>query len=451
MVGQRVAGTEGQAVAQRARGRRERQRITFANAWQLLRQAGAIAALLQGVHVAGEILLVAAQSLVGPLPVQQHRHPVLAGQAKDIPLCVLAGTAHRQLVVPDKRRQLAHEAVHRRLHHVAVHAGGLDHLRGIGPLVGRGAGKAAGEGVVVRILAQQLAGDADDGAGIQAAGQTRAHRHVAAHAQPHRIHQQLTEMREHFAFIRNRRSSAGLQRPVVPDPPLQGVDIHLHRLARQQLLDIVEHGLAITIQASTLVVRGTHQTQFVVIQRQSGMLQQRLVLGGEGKKCSVATKQKWLFPIAITGTKQHPARAVVQGKGEHAVEALQTIRTPALVGLQQHLGVGMGAEHHPSRDQLGAHLQVVVDLTVVSQDEITTGIGHRLRAGLGQVQDGQAAVAKTHRPARRQCSLPVTMSVRPAVDLRVQHRIEDGGACALTDDSRNPAHQLPPLLAATVR
>ena len=215
-------------------------------------------------------------------------------------------------------------------------------------------------------------------------------------------------------------------------------------LARQQLLDIVEHGLAVAVQASTLVIGGTHQAQLVVVQRQPRMLQQRLVLGGKGKEIAACAKQKRLLAIAVTGAEQHPARAIVQGKGEHAIEPLQALGAPALVGLQQHLGVGMGSEHHPGCGQLGAHLQVVVDLAVVGQDEVATGIGHRLRTGLGQVQDGQAAVAETDLPARCQCSLPATVPIRPAMDLRVQHGIEHGGACGLADCSSNPAHQSTP-------
>jgi hypothetical protein len=85
---------------------------------------------------------------------------------------------------------------------------------------------------------------------------------------------------------------------------------------------------------------------------------------------------------------------IPQGKGVHAAQLLQHGRALGLVEVQQHLGVGAGAEDVALRLQLAAQLAVVVDLAVEGDDELAVGTHHGLCAALAEVDDGQAAVAQ---------------------------------------------------------
>ena len=85
---------------------------------------------------------------------------------------------------------------------------------------------------------------------------------------------------------------------------------------------------------------------------------------------------------------------IPQGKGVHAAQVLQHGRAFGLVQVQQDFGVGFGAEDVALRFELAAQFAVVVDLAVEGDDELAVGAVHRLRAALGEVDDGQAAVAQ---------------------------------------------------------
>ena len=65
-----------------------------------------------------------------------------------------------------------------------------------------------------------------------------------------------------------------------------------------------------------------------------------------------------------------------------------------LVQVQQDFGVGSGAEDVALGFELFAQFAVVVDFAVEGDDELAVGAVHGLRAALGEVDDGQAAVAQ---------------------------------------------------------
>src|SRR5436190_19193790 len=95
---------ERQSIPQAPRGRSQRQRIARPDLGKFLGEPRRVAPLPQRLDVEGEILLVSAERFVRALPVQQHGYAMLLGKLEYAPLCELAGTPDRQLVVPHELR-----------------------------------------------------------------------------------------------------------------------------------------------------------------------------------------------------------------------------------------------------------------------------------------------------------------------------------------------------------
>ena len=98
----------------------------------------------------------------------------------------------------------------------------------------------------------------------------------------------------------------------------------------------------------------------------------------------------------------------------HAVDSV------LFVQVGEDLGVARAAEAMPLRDQLGAQLDVVVDLAVQRRPDGAVLVGDRLVAGL-EVDDAQPARADPH--ARLDVE---AVGVGAAVCERVGHRVDGG-------------------------
>ena len=111
-----------------------------------------------------------------------------------------------------------------------------------------------------------------------------------------------------------------------------------------------------------------------------------------------------------------------------------------LVGRENRLGVRVPAEP-PPRIQPPADLHVVVDLPVVD-DHGPVLAPHRLRTRLAELDDAEASMGETGRPARKDDG-PV--AVRPPVGEEAAHRVElafepGDGLPPQRNDSRDSAH-----------
>ena len=146
----------------------------------------------QRLPVVLEVAAVAAQSLVGTLPVEHHLDAVLSGQLHELVThqrrhrvqgFVVGLQRHRQGVPELPRRAL--QSRHRRTgllqRGVDVHA--LVESRVHVAEGGQGTAGAGGAAHTHR--------SADDGGRVQAAGQMHSHRHVAAHVQAHGVFEQV--------------------------------------------------------------------------------------------------------------------------------------------------------------------------------------------------------------------------------------------------------------------
>ena len=140
----------------------------------------------------------------------------------------------------------------------------------------------------------------------------------------------------------------------------------------------------------------------------------------------------------VARQEQAAGVAVVQGKGEHAAEAVDAALAPLLPGIKNDLGVAVGAEVVAQGRQLAGQLAEVVDLAVVDHAQIAVGAEHGLLAA-GQVDDRQAPVGQAHPGGEVQATL-----VGAAVELRLVHGLEQGaiGLALLcqVEDAGDTAH-----------
>jgi hypothetical protein len=160
----------------------------------------------------------------------------------------------------------------------------------------------------------------------------------------------------------------------------------------------------------------------------------RMVAGGEqrGQRRGEPQPARRLGQIDRLDAEPVPAKhhraGLVLGdrEREHPEEVLDAVDAPAVVRLEDHLGVGGGEEAVAVSAQLVAQLLVVVYAAVEDHREAQFVVGHRLLTGLGQVDDLQPPVPEGHRPV-----LPEALAVRTARLQARQHR-PDGVAVRRT-------------------
>jgi hypothetical protein len=95
-----------------------------------------------------------------------------------------------------------------------------------------------------------------------------------------------------------------------------------------------------------------------------------------------------------------PLSVLQDGEGEHAAEMVDAVRAPFLIGMEDDLGVGAGAEAVAMGLQFPAQVEEVVDFAVVDDPAGFVLIGDGLVAG-GEVNDaeaghGQGGIAEDH-------------------------------------------------------
>jgi len=149
---------------------------------------------------------------------------------------------------------------------------------------------------------------------------------------------------------------------------------------------------------------------------------------------------EWLLAEAVADREQPLLALVPQQKAEHPDEAVQAGLSPAQVRGEDDLGVGIGTEREVLK--LGAQLPVVVDLAVESDPQPLARIGHRLDAGVAEVDDAQAVVAEARELARVVGFDVCGRGVGPAMVLRRDHRFELGERGARPEHARDSTHRV---------
>src|SRR5436190_8041590 len=100
-----------------------------------------------------------------------------------------------------------------------------------------------------------------------------------------------------------------------------------------------------------------------------------------------------LLAQAIARNEQCVRAAVPDGKREHAAQPLDRSNPPLTIGGEQDFSVGSRPEVVAALGQIGAQLEIVVDLAVEADREVAVRSTHRLSTSVAQIVDSEAAVA----------------------------------------------------------
>jgi hypothetical protein len=251
--------------------------------------------------------------------------------------------------------------------------------------------EAAGEAVQTR---DGASGHGHDRAAVHPAGEIGPHRDVRDELAPHRPLEKAGQLLDDALGVGEPWVHLGKARVEPAQRGLAlGAGAHGERLAGAEDLDLApERAVAVEILEGEVlderlgVERG--------IQQPAG--EDRLGLAREDQGSIDASVVERLDPEAVTGEGQRVGLPVVDGEGEHAVQAGKR-RGPFLgPQRQQHLRVRPRREGVPAALQLGPQLPEVVDLAVVRHRAAGAGAGHGLVTTGRDVQHREAAVPEPH-------------------------------------------------------
>ncbi|MDA9454925.1 hypothetical protein XI00_11890 [Bradyrhizobium sp. CCBAU 21359] len=149
-----------------------------------------------------------------------------------------------------------------------------------------------------------------------------------------------------------------------------------------------------------------------------------------------------LDPDAVARQDQAALLPIPQADREKSLQAFEHRLTPGEIRVREDLGVAGAAKADAERSlELAAQLVIVVDLSIVGDDDAFRGIEHRLAPGIGEIADGEPAVGEADGAVQ-----PGALAVRPAMDQRCRHRRNRtavGGPTVTMKDARYAAHRVP--------
>jgi len=277
-----------------------------------------------------------------------------------------------------------------------------------------------------------------DGAGIDPAAQEHSQRHVAHQPHPDGLFQPAAALGDPLGVgarldvLRRGHVPVALDRQA---RPAAVAEIKSQVMAGHQLADVAEQRPLVADVAEGKILG---QQRLVEARRDSGMLQQRLDLGGEGEQRSVPVVVEGFDAEAVAGAEQRLGLPVPDGEGEHAAQRGNTARPVLLPGMQDGFGVAVRAVAVAGGFQGRAQSGVVEDLAVEDDLGRAVLVGHGLVAA-GQVDDAEPAVSEGGRRVQ-----PDAAVVRSAVAEDVRHSPEDGFGAGIKpslDEPRDAAHR----------
>ena len=238
--------------------------------------------------------------------------------------------------------------------------------------------------------------------------------------------------------------------PVALDVHLAGRDVYGKVMRRRQLVDTLEEGLL-----GCRILQRHVRTQGLFVDRlvEVRVVQEALDFGAkEHARRAVARighgiVVERLDAKDVAGAKKLVLLLVPDDEGVHAAQAIEYGLAPLLVAVQEALGVGSTVELIALGLELGAKLLEVVDLAVEDDNDAAVLIGHGLSAGLGQVEDRQAAEAQGNAAVDK-----LAAHVGTTMDDAVHHLGEHLGLVIRpTDKTDKTAHILSPLLLLGIK
>ena len=150
------------------------------------------------------------------------------------------------------------------------------------------------------------------------------------------------------------------------------------------------------------------------------MGEQSLQFGGEEQGAvGQLGIEKRLHAEPVASEEQQILIGIVEREGEHAVQPGERMRPPLPPGGEDHLGVALGEEDVTLGFELGPDLAEIVDLAIEADRDPPVGRQHRLRGGVGEVDDREAAMAEAD-PGRG----PDAAAVGTAMGEHLRHRLD---------------------------
>ncbi len=147
---------------------------------------------------------------------------------------------------------------------------------------------------------------------------------------------------------------------------------------------------------------------------------------------------EWFDSESVARDEESLCAAVPDQEREHAQEVIKTFLTPAFIGGEHDLRIGLAAVRVVA--QFGAQFEIVIDFAVENDPPGTVLVRHRLMPGRREVNDTQAVVTQTRLGGR--IHVEITL-VRAAMMLDRYHGRELRSLPALTHDAGNSAHTEP--------
>ena len=225
-------------------------------------------------------------------------------------------------------------------------------------------------------------------AGIDAARQEGAQRHVGDHAQADRLLHPLDQFVHGVRLVlhRHRRER---HVPILLRQRTGDAALERERETGRQLVRTLENGARLR---HVTVGKIFLDRQRIDVPRQAGVHHQRLQFRTENEFAGI--EEGVIQRLDAETVAHHEQRflvAIPQRKREHAAEACHAGFAPGFPCMDDDFGVGMGAEGMAQRLQFGHQFLEVVDFAVEHHDDRAVLVEQRLLAG-GQVDDGQAPV-----------------------------------------------------------
>ena len=283
--------------------------------------------------------------------------------------------------------------------------------------------KAHGKGLLVGEIGGNIAG-------IYAAGQEAAHFHVADLVGVDGFLKDLFDL-VHCLFLGHGLIGVehGLPVPGGGDFAVLIPQIVGGHQAENALKEgLGRHG----VLEGKVVVQGVHVELFLKARELENALDFRAI----DKVAAHHGVVEGLDAEKVTGHKQAVVLFVPDGKAEHAPQPVQKTFLPLFKAVNQHFGVGLGAENVAFFHQLFSQFLIVVDFSVKGENQAAVFILDGLVAGGADVDNTQPPEA--HGDA---FSLKHAAAVGAAMGDDVRHILDDRAAIHnFTGKSANSAH-----------
>src|SRR5262245_62122362 len=127
-----------------------------------------------------------------------------------------------------------------------------------------------------------------------------------------------------------------------------------------------------------------------------------------------------LNTVPVTGKKEATPPRIPDRKGKHAIEVLDTVLTPPLVGMHHDFSVALRMKLMAQCFKLYTQLLKIIGFPIIRNDHIACLIGHWLVTSRRQVDNRQAPMAEPYGAINIE-----TFPIRATMHEAVSHGLDD--------------------------